>query len=70
MEKSYDTLRFELINPQEEKEPWARDLSPDCDPAVRIYVNDKERGFPKIRYGALLNHSSGERIFSTTHLTV
>ena len=30
----------------------------------------RERGFPKIRYGALLNHSSGERIFSTTHLTV
>ena len=31
---------------------------------------DNQRGFPKIRYGALLNHSSGERIFSTTHLTV
>ena len=28
------------------------------------------RGFPKIRYGALLNNSSGGRIFSTTHLTV
>lgn len=25
------------------------------------------RGFPKIRYGAPLNRSSGERIFSTTH---
>ena len=41
-------------------------------PAGREFAEffGESRGFPKIRYGALLNHSSGERIFSTTHLTV
>ena len=48
MEKHFDTLRFELFNPYEEKERWAVyfDL-PEVD-GVKIYVNDKELNAPLV----------------------
>ena len=42
MEKHFDTLRFELIDPYEAKEKWAvEEYFPGLH-AVRIYVNNKE----------------------------
>lgn len=42
MEKHFDTLRFELIDPYEAKEKWAVEFYGPGQHAVRIFVNDKE----------------------------
>ncbi len=42
MDKHFDTLRFELIDPYEAKEKWATEFHRTGMKAVRIYVNDKE----------------------------
>lgn len=42
MDKHFDTLRFELIDPYEAKEKWTTEFHRTGRKAVRIYVNDKE----------------------------
>lgn len=42
MEKHFDTLRFELIDAREAKEPWTLEYYHPGEHAVIIYVNDKD----------------------------
>lgn len=42
MTKKYDTLRFELCDPYEEKEPWLQEDGKPGSVAVKIFVNDQE----------------------------
>lgn len=42
MEKRFDTLRFEIFDPYEAKEPWAVEFNKRNWHSVKIFINDKE----------------------------